>query len=199
MGREFELKFRADARVLAAIEEKYAPFSQISMETTYYDTPDAALSAHRWTLRRRFENGISVCTVKTPGSNGSRGEWETVCGDILAAVPALVAAGAPGELEALTAAGVKATCGARFTRQAARLELEEGAVELALDKGFLLGCNRELPFMEVEVELKSGSEEAAARFAEKLAAEFALIPEPKSKLQRARELIDSGEKENGKF
>jgi len=122
-----------------------------------------------------------------------------VCGDILAAVPALVAAGAPQDLTKLTATGVTATCGARFTRRAVRIGLEDGAVELALDEGCLMGGNREAPFAEVEVELKAGSEETAIRFAEKLAAEFALTPEPKSKLQRARELIDSGERNNGKF
>ena len=60
MGRELEKKFRADDRVIAAIEEKYGEFTPISMETTYYDTTDMKLAMHHWTLRRRMENGVSV-------------------------------------------------------------------------------------------------------------------------------------------
>ena len=63
-------------------------------------------------------------------------------------------------------------------------------MELALDQGVLLGKEQELAFAEVEVELKSGSEAAATAFAEALAARFSLIPEPKSKVQRALELAD---------
>ena len=66
MGREFELKYRADAAALAAIREEFGEFTSIAMETTYYDTPSGDLRRMRWTLRRRYENGISVCTVKTP-------------------------------------------------------------------------------------------------------------------------------------
>ena len=34
MGREFELKFRADTAAITAIREKYGCFTPISMETT---------------------------------------------------------------------------------------------------------------------------------------------------------------------
>ena len=54
-----------------------------------------------------------------------------------------------------------------------------------MDRGILLGGGKELPFAEVEVELKSGSEEAALTFAKALAAEFGLIPEAASKYKRA--------------
>ena len=190
MGREFELKYRAEEESIAAIRAKFGGFSPISMETAYYDTIDQALSARRWTLRRRFENGISVCTVKTPAPGGGRGEWETECGDIRTAVPALCALGAPEELAVLTAGGVVQVCGAKFTRLAKTISLETCTVELALDKGLLLGGGRELPFAEVEVEVKSGSEEAAAAFAEELAAEFGLKAEPLSKYRRALTLAE---------
>ena len=77
MGREFELKYRADSGMIAAIRAAFGDFSEIRMETVYYDTLDAALSRRRWMLRRRYENGTSVCTLKTPLPDGSRGEWET--------------------------------------------------------------------------------------------------------------------------
>ena len=185
MGREFERKFRADADKIAAIREKYGEFTPISMETVYYDTPGGDLGKLRWTLRRRYENGISVCTLKTPAPGGARGEWETRCGAIEDGVLELCKLGAPRELLVLTVNGVTEVCGARFTRLAKMLELENCTVELALDRGVLLGGGQELPFAEVEVECKSGSEAAAEAFAERLAADFGLAPEYASKHKRA--------------
>lgn len=188
MGREFELKYRADAEKIAAIREKFGEFTSISMETTYYDTPDLKLGMHHWTLRRRLENGVSVCTFKKPLEDGSKGEWEVQCDSIMEGVLKLCQSGATYELMRATAGGVIQTCGARFTRLAKTLEVPGGAVELALDQGVLLGKNRELPFAEVEVELKAGSDAAAVAFAKELAAEFGLEPEPKSKFARAMAL-----------
>lgn len=185
MGREFELKYRADPRTLEEIERAYAPFRVIAMETTYYDTPDGDLGSLRWTLRRRRENGTSVCTVKTALPDGSRGEWETGAEDIAGAVPALVRLGAPEALTAFAAKGLLPVCGASFTRRAALLAAGDGAVELALDSGVLLGGGRELPFAEVEVEQKRGSDEDTRRFARELAARFSLEAQPESKLARA--------------
>lgn len=188
MGREFELKYRADLAQIAAIREKYGDFTPISMETAYYDTPDHALSKLHWTLRRRLENGRSVCTVKTPQRNGARGEWETECDSIEEAVPELCKLGAPDSLPRIIENGLVRSCSARFTRLAKELVLDRCTVELALDQGLLAGGTRENAFAEVEVELKSGSEDAAKAFAQALAAEFNLVPEPKSKVQRALEL-----------
>ena len=190
MGREFELKFRADEEKIAAIQAKYGEFTPISMETTYYDTPDRSLSPLHWTLRRRYENGRSVCTLKTPAPGGARGEWETECDHIIAAIPELCKLGAPMQLIALTIDGVEQVCGAKFTRLAKTLELEACTVELALDRGCLMGGGREEPLAEVEVELKTGSEEAAVAFAKALAAEFGLIPEKGSKYRRALALTE---------
>ena len=190
MGREFELKFQAEPGVIQQIRDKYRGFTPISMETTYYDTADLALRRRKWTLRRRLENGRSVCTVKTPLGDGSRGEWEVENGDILAALPQLCALGAPGELPELVRAGVSPFCGAKFTRLAKTIALPEGAVELALDQGVLLGGGNTLPFAEVEVELKDGCDKTARDFAEALAEEFALTEQPKSKLARAMALAE---------
>ena len=152
MGQEFELKYRASAQQNAAIMADYQGFREISMETTYYDTPEGSLSERRWTLRHRLEDGVSVCTLKTPGENGARNEWETECDSIEAAIPALCKLGAPPELEALVSGGVSPVCGARFFRQAVLLELEACTVELALDRGFLRSGIRMELLGEVEVD-----------------------------------------------
>ncbi len=191
MGREFELKYRTDQETLAAIREKFRSFTEISMETAYYDTPEGDLSRLHWTLRRRLENGRSVCTLKIPLPDGSRGEWETEHGEITGALEDLCKLGGPRELLTLTRKGLVPACAARFTRLAEELTLENARVELALDQGVLLGGGRELPFAEVEVELKEGSEAGAIAFAEALAAEFHLTPEPKSKVQRALALAET--------
>ena len=188
MGREFELKFRADSDKITAIRDKFGEFTPISMETTYYDTADLKLAFHHWTLRRRMENGVSVCTFKRPGGDGSRSEWEVEAASIMEGVMKLCQAGADWELMRITAGGLTEVCGARFIRLAKQLEIPGATVELALDEGVLLGRGKELPFAEVEVELKEGSEDAAVTVAKALAKEFHLTEEPGSKFVRAMAL-----------
>ncbi len=188
MGREFELKYAATEAELALLRSLYPQLTPIAMETTYYDTPAGTLGKLHWTLRRRMENGKSVCTLKTPLPDGSRGEWETECDKILNAIEPLCALGAPKQLALLTAGGVEPVCGAKFTRLAGRIDANGCTVELALDRGVLTGGRKILPFAEVEVELKDGAEAAAVAFAEALARELGLRPEPRSKVARARAL-----------
>ena len=185
MAIEIELKFAAEESAFAGLLAESADWTRYEMATTYYDTPDAKLGALRWTLRRRFENGVSVCTVKTPLAGGGRNEFEVECDDILDAIPRLMAMGAPAELATFTADGVEEVCAARFTRMAGKILLDAAEAELALDKGELLGGGNVLPFVEVEVELKSGDLEAVNAYAEALARRFDLRPEPKSKFKRA--------------
>ena len=190
MGREFELKYAATARDLEILKARYPDLRSIAMETTYYDNEACDFSRLKWTFRRRTENGKSVCTLKTPAGGWGRAEFEAECDDILASVPLLRKAGAPVQLLFLTEHGVSPSCGARFTRLAGLLEFPDFTAELALDAGVLLGGGKELPFTEVELELKAGSEEALAVFAEGFAAELGLKPEHKSKVARARMLAN---------
>ena len=188
MGREFELKYQATPEIIELIREKFGEFTPFSMETTYFDTENRALRQRKWTLRQRLENGKSVCTVKTPLPDGSRGEWETEHTDLAAGAVRLCAMGAPKEVLDYVNQGVTPFCGARFTRLAKTIDLPGGAVELALDQGLLLGGGREQPFAEVEVELKAGNDAVAENFAGALAREFGLKEQPKSKLARAMAL-----------
>lgn len=189
MATEFELKYAATAAQLDGIRAAVpGEYHSIAMETTYYDTPGRALSARKWTLRRRLENGVSVCTLKTPAGGLGRHEWEVEQDSIQTAIPELCKLSNLDDLAEMTGGGVSPVCGARFTRLACQVNIENAVVELALDEGILFGSGRELAFAEVEVELKSGAEEAACRFAEDLAARFHLIPEEKSKFRRALDL-----------
>lgn len=82
MGREFELKYAAKEEDLLLLQGRFPHLAPISMETVYYDTPAGDFRRLRWTLRRRLENGRSVCTLKTPAGGALRNEWETSCPDI---------------------------------------------------------------------------------------------------------------------
>lgn len=194
MGIEFELKFSADSAQQEAIRKQYLPaYEQYRMQTTYYDTPSAALSARHITLRCRMENEEAVCTVKTPQDGYGRGEWDCRCDDIVKAIPILVEAGADRQLMDLTAEGVVPVCGARFTRLCGCIDFAGSVLEIALDQGVLTGGSKELPLCEVEVELKSGEPEAAIAFAMELQRYFALVPQGKSKFRRALELAQEEE------
>ena len=186
MGIEFELKFSAKPEQQECIARAFdLDYRTVRMETTYYDTLDGRLSQRHVTLRRRMENGRSVCTVKTPVSGYGRGEWECDCGDIEAAIVKLCELGAPRELLLLTAEGVAPVCGARFTRQCGQVTVDGTVMEIALDRGVLLGGGREVELCEVEVELKDGQPDTAVAFAGELAEKFGLQPEQKSKFRRA--------------
>ena len=190
MGTEFELKYAATAAQLEILKNRYPHLRPIAMETTYYDNAAGDFSQLKWTFRCRMENDKSICTLKTPMKGLGRAEFEVECADLLEAVPALIAQGAPAELAGLVAGGIAPSCGAKFTRLAGILELPGCTAELALDEGILLGGGKELPFREVEVELKDGSEKAVTAFADALAAELGLAPEHKSKVARARALAE---------
>lgn len=190
MGQEFELKFSARQAQQEAIFAAWGPWQEIKMETTYYDTPQRILSDRHVTLRRRMENGVSICTVKTPSPDGARGEWECQCSDIRSALPRLHSLGAPDYVAALASENLISVCGARFTRRACTLQLEDAVVELALDRGVLLGGEREMALCEVEAELKEGNRDTVIRFAAALAEQYGLQPESRSKFRRAAALAE---------
>lgn len=190
MGREFELKYAATAQILSALAAQYPDASVICMESTYYDTAAGDLSARRMTLRLRRENGQGVCTLKTPLDDGSRGEWECPADSMDDGLRRLRAQGAP--ILSLCVGDLIPVCAARFTRRAVTVKTADGTAELALDEGVLLGGDRQIPLCEIEVELKSGSDEATAAFAEHLARIYGLHKETKSKFRRALALAQEG-------
>lgn len=186
MGMEYEKKYCATAMQQEEILQAYPGETQtVRMHTRYYDTPSGALAARRYTLRCREENDVRVCTVKAPLSGPGRGEWETQCDDVVKALPILCAQGAPKELLSLAGEGLLCICGAQFTRRLKLVKTPDCTVEIACDAGVLTGGGKQLPFLEVEVELKEGTPEAADAFAQSLADKFCLVPERRSKFRRA--------------
>ena len=187
MGTEYELKFRADAAVIDRIRGDFpGNWREIPMKTTYYDTPGGDLSARKWTLRHRMEGSTHICTLKTPAGGIARRETEVECADILEAIPLLAERSGLQELQGLTAAGVIPVCGAEFVRLAQTMDMEGCVGELALDRGVLRNGSRELPFAEVEAELKEGERLNLNIFGAILAKTYHLEKEPRSKYLRAR-------------
>lgn len=192
MGIEFELKFRTTPEILAAVDAATTgTVCRLQMETVYYDTPSQALAAQHFTLRRRLENGVGVCTLKAPAGGNARREFEVEAPSIEEAIPMLCKLSGMEALPTMLQDGVVPVCGARFHRIAKTLVLENCKVELALDQGVLTGGGQELPLCELEVELKEGTREAAAAYAAQLAMAYGLEPEPMSKFARARQLSQS--------
>ena len=184
MGRELECKYRLTGEAFASLCEEFAPLCETRMETTYFDTPDRALSAARMTLRQRLENGRLVVTLKTPLPDGSRGEWETEAEDFAQGLALLKDQGAP-----LPRVGsLQSVCSARFIRRSRLLDFPGGRAELALDQGTLSGIRETLPLLEAELELKEGDEGSFTAFAEVFAQTHDLQPEPLSKFARATRL-----------
>ena len=189
MGSEFELKYKATPEILLAVSAAISGEVQhFDMHTTYYDTVHRLLSGRHWTLRRRLENGVSICTFKAPGADGARREFEVECDDIMEGVSALCKLSRERVLAGFASTGLVEVCGAKFHRVAITVQLEGAVAEVALDQGVLLGGGKELPLCELEVEQKSGDRNAVIAFATALAARFDLTPEPMSKFRRAANL-----------
>lgn len=189
MGVEFELKFRATPEIVQKIRQDISgKETSYDMETTYYDTRSGALSQRKFTLRRRMENGQSVCTLKTPAKGIGRMEFEVNSPDIEKALPELCKLSGITELPVLLASGIAPLCGAKFQRIAKTLTFEGSILELALDEGVLTGGGKTLPLCEIEVELKKGAEEAAVKYAKALAKTYGLQTEHASKFARSRAL-----------
>ena len=189
MGIEYELKYKATPEALDRLEAAYpGKGQQLHMESTYFDTPDGALSARFWTLRRRMENEKSICAFKFPVKGMGRGEFEVECSSIEDAIPELCKLSGMEELALLTQAGLTQVCGARFTRLAIPVTSGKSILELALDRGVLTGGGQEIPLFEVEAELKSGDPKDADLFGAWLQATFGLEPESRSKFRRALSL-----------
>lgn len=189
MGVEYELKFRAEEKILDMIQrDTVGAVSHYHMQTTYYDTPQGALSARRYTLRRRMENARSVCTLKYPVQDDGRGEIEVECGSIQEAIPKLCKLAEIADLAALVQDGVVPVCGADFRRTAITLSWNGAVLELALDRGILTGGDLQIPLYEVEVELKEGDLEALYSYGALLKTVYGLTRENHSKFRRALDL-----------
>lgn len=191
MGRELEFKYGIKGhdefdQIKSILQSEFrGDWQRINMDSSYFDTAARHLARNQWTLRIRSENHNSILTCKVPRNDGSRGEWAVENVSLPNGLMALVRKGAPEALMDLYSVPLRPICSARFTRICRLAEIPGATVEIALDRGILMGSSKEMPFWELEVELKEGSDEAVRQWSQAFAEENGLKPEPRSKFSRA--------------
>ncbi|MDD3164237.1 MAG: CYTH domain-containing protein [Oscillospiraceae bacterium] len=187
MAQEREIKLAApDSGVLGAIlrdPRLRGKTAMYNMDTTYFDL-DAYYRERHWVLRMRWENGVPIVTMKMPGDDQTfRYEWECQAQSPAEAIPQLIKQGAPEELSNIKQ--FKTLCSAHFTRTAVSLLRQDATIELACDRGVLIGGAKTAPVCEVELELKSGPATALLPLEYYLTLNYNLHIEPLSKFARA--------------
>lgn len=169
-----------------------APFRELPMKTTYYDSDDHAFSRLHWTLRHRIEGEESVICLKTPGAlPHSRNEWQVTALTLDEdAIHNLILQGAPDELMTyFRNSPPKPSCGAHFLRRCAMVTFPDGSrAEIAADQGEVFGAKGTLPILELELELYEGTPTEMTRLALLLCKTYGLKEQPCSKFARARTL-----------
>ncbi len=201
---EIEAKFRvaaADLAIAAALRH-LGPYTLTPVASperqlnTYYDTADRRLAAARYGLRVRRVGPVIKITLKgpaevTPDGVQRRAEHEFPGDD---PHPAAWPPGVARELGlALTGGAPLAATVAVATERHLLYAARDGATvaEIALDRGVLHAAGRERPFAEIEIELLAdGRPGDIAALATALRHHVRLQPEPRSKLQRALDLLN---------
>lgn len=162
-----------------------------SQRTQYFDTADGRLAAARHGLRVRHVGDRAVVTLKGPAEVGADGVHRRAEHEFPGHSPD-PAGWPPGPArdlarELLGGAPLQPTVAVHTERRLVHA-LRDGTpvAELALDRGVFRGGGREEPFSELELELKAPGDEAdLARIVAELARHLALVPEHRSKQQRA--------------
>lgn len=162
---------------------------------TYYDTADNRLAAARHGLRVRRIGEQALITLKGPAEVGPdavhrRAEYEFPGAD---PHPDTWPVGVARELAlALTGGAPLAPTVAVATERHKLYALRGGVqvAEISLDRGVLRAGGRERSFAELEIELlPDGGRSDLVALAAALGAHVSLQPEPRSKLQRALDLL----------
>ena len=199
MEREFKWKIPQDtlsalADFLHRVEKRLA-HDTINMAAVYYDTEDDLVFRSGAALRIRRENDRSVCcmkrTVRKEGAQALREEYEVSAETLREGLLKLPGAGAPRDLCFLLSEQTFRELGrTEFIRNCYLMQISgdgDFTAEFAVDVGMLGAEGRMVPFEELELELKSGSEAAFIAYAQMLEQKFSLIPQKRSKLARAIE------------
>lgn len=199
MRVEREIKFRltpaAARRLWRTVRFVSAPLRR-QVVGVYYDTPGARLRRAAVGLRLRREGRRWLQTFKadagTHAGLAARAEWELAAPrrrlEIESFPRESIMAATGLDLRRL-APKLKPLFETRVTRRCGLVDLGGGArAELSVDRGRICAARRQLPLLELELELKTGGPERLIRFAEKLARPLGLELEFESKAQRGYRL-----------
>jgi triphosphatase len=182
---------------------------KITLTNVYFDTPGHSLAKAKSALRLRGTPDQWLQTYKTAGASSqglhSRHEWELpVAGEALELDMLLKACDDETARHALrvSAADLAPVFRTDFTRVIWDVEHEGATIEAALDLGQVTaevdGEHRTMPISELELELKSGDEQALSTLAAELRGEFVFLePDDTSKAGRGYALIASQDNTKG--
>lgn len=194
MAEETELKLRlaqTDVRRLrAALRRLAGPPRRTHMLSVYYDTPRLELAARGYALRIRRVGRQWVQSLKGGGGESGglhRREEENL--PLKQPRPDPTRHALPG----IDPASLTPVFLTDFQRESWQIAHRDATLEAALDRGVIRCGERELPLLELELELKAGSSRALYEVARLLAAELPLAPEPRSKAERGYALFEGRE------
>ena len=198
MSTELELRLAVPPDAADALAAHVASLSgahTVALRATYYDTATSALGRAGWGLRLRWEGEAGwVQTIKgplladglsRPEHNAPRGHAPSLPALDLHAHDALPEAAAL--LRALNEP-LQAQFGTEIERLRARSRLGDPHVELALDRGLLLGGGATATVCELELEWLAGPLGPLWDEAERWVRTHGLVLEPRSKAARGHAL-----------
>jgi triphosphatase len=190
--REIELKLAVDAADVARLKQRLRRFGRPKiepLETVYHDTADFTLARYRMALRVRRAGARWLQALKTLGAStvlARRGEWELPAPRGKLDVARFAGTPLAVLLRAQPALRIEPQFRTRFTR--ARWITDDGAIEIALDRGEIVAGDRSAPICELELELKVGNAAALWPLALDLVgtgtSALALVPHGDSKAAR---------------
>jgi inorganic triphosphatase YgiF len=203
MQKEVELKLELDpadvpriksAPLLAA--ESLGQSEEQHLVSTYFDTPDLALSKAGVFLRVREKDGRYFQTVKAMQSKAElidRFEWEQ---EIAGPAPDLkVVDGTPlhSLLTRARRGQLRPLFETRMRRTVRRVVHGDSEIEVAIDEGEIVAGRRGAPVSEVELELKGGDAAELFSLARALSETVPLRLAVKTKAERGFELLSKAD------
>ena len=171
-----------------------------SLKTTYYDTSDYRFLKSGLSYRLRTSQTGIIATVKTDGqSDGGlhqRLEFNVpVCDELPDIKPFLLTPVGERLRAALEDKDLIPVCSTAFSRHALDLTVPDGSeIELAVDCGEITASQKMEPILEIELELKKGSNLSLIKLGAEFSRKFPLLIELDSKLARALALAGIADK-----
>ncbi|MCK0512190.1 CHAD domain-containing protein [Aromatoleum buckelii] len=204
MSQEIELKLSLPAKAVPALR-RHPIFSgaarqgnAVTLDNTYFDTPELALKQRKVALRIRRHGRVRLQTVKcsavSAGGLTQRPEWEQPYSGAFD----FAAIDAPKVLKLLKRheAALQPVFSTRFRRETRLYAPREGVhILIMIDTGEVIAGEQREPICELELELVEGEPLDLLLLASQLAADLPLLPNDVSKAERGYRLHLGGEPE----
>ena len=206
---EIELKYKIDnveqfERILAnewitSITENAKP-EVVQMKAAYFDTEDLTLVKHNIAFRIRSEGERTIATLKwrdiDDGISGLyiRSEINIPVTDPINYSnpdPNVFIESAEGKdlIEIIDKKPLVNIFDMLFIRRRTRIDYEQSIIELSFDEGNIIVGSESIPLCELELEIFSGNKEDLLAIGRKIAREYKLKTELKTKFARGVELL----------